>query len=89
MIQAVVKRSASYSRREKNTNGDEKETRSTDNKELKKAGISAHDVKEGALGNKAQISEYDIRVVKSTGELAVFKKGAKTGIATGEKIVKK
>ncbi len=62
---------------------DEKETRSTDESELEGHGVDAHEVKQDALGKKAEISKADIRVVKKTGELVVFKKGAKTGVKTG------
>ena len=62
---------------------DEKSTRSTDEKKLKDAGTDAHSVKEEIVGKK-NISQYDLRVDRITGELVVFRKGAKTGVRTDE-----
>lgn len=61
---------------------DEKETRSTDEQELKEHGIDAHQVKGETIGKK-EVSKYDLRVDKKTGELAAFRKGAKIGVRTG------
>ncbi len=62
---------------------DEKETRGTDASELEGHGIDALEVKQDALGKKAEISKADIRIDKKSGELVVFRKGAKTGVKTG------
>lgn len=57
-----------------------------DDKYLKKQGIDAHELKSDFVGNK-NISKYDLYVETETGEIFIYRKGAKgQGIATGDYI---
>lgn len=68
-----------------NRSNNSKNITKVDEKYLSKNGIDAHNLKYEVLGKKASISQYDIYVEKSTGELIIFKKGGKgEGIPTGE-----
>lgn len=52
---------------------------------LKESGIDAHELKKDFLGNKAQISSYDLYKETKTGEILILQKGGKgTPIRTGE-----
>jgi hypothetical protein len=52
---------------------------------LKKSGIDAHQLKRDFLGNKAQISRYDLYKDTKTGEILILEKGGKGNpIQTGE-----
>jgi hypothetical protein len=52
---------------------------------LKKSGIDAHQLKKDFLGNKAQISRYDLYKDTQTGEILILQKGGKGDpIRTGE-----
>ena len=54
-------------------------------KQLKKHGIDAHELKKEFLGNSASISRYDLYKDKLTNEILIFLKGGKgDGIQTGE-----
>ena len=52
---------------------------------MKYSGIDAHQLKRDFLGNKAQISKYNIYKDTKTGEILILQKGGKGNpIQTGE-----